>query len=93
MSRKTQSNTPRPSERKARAAEQPGPPTPLRKYYLAAAAFFFIGDILAIGTQSALSVVVFTILTLMMLWIAWRVDRIVENRRPTDRPSARDRPY
>ncbi|MEN0015680.1 MAG: hypothetical protein AAGC46_20090 [Solirubrobacteraceae bacterium] len=93
MPPKSQSSRPRPSERRTANAGGAKPATPLRKYYLAAAAFFFVGDILAISTESALSVVVFTILTLMMLWIAWRVDRFVEDRRPSDRPGARDRPY
>lgn len=92
MPPKSQSSRPRPSERRA-AAQSPKPEAPLRKFYLAAALFLFIGDILAIAKQQAVAVVIFTVLTLMMLWIAWRVDRFIENRRPSDRPASRDRPY
>ncbi|MDQ8046730.1 MAG: hypothetical protein REI11_19145, partial [Patulibacter sp.] len=87
---KSQSSRPRPSERRAANAGGGKPATPLRKYYLAAALFFFIGDVLAVSVSDPLAVVVFTVLTLMMLWIAWRVDRFIENRRPSDRPGARD---
>jgi hypothetical protein len=96
MSEKPQAKSkarPRPSERKSASGEQADVPTPLRKYYLAAALFFFIGDILAISTSAFVSTIVFTVLTLMMLWIAWRVDRFLENRRPRGTPSSRDRTY
>lgn len=93
MPPKPSSNTPRPSERRAAAKGAPADvPTPLRKYYLAAAAFLFVGDVLAIAKTQTVAVIIFSVLTLMMLWIAWRVDRIVENRRPSDRPSSK-RPY
>jgi hypothetical protein len=88
MSEKPKSKAkPRPSERKAQKAAEPE--TPLRKYYLLAALFFFVGDVAAIADEAFVSTIVFTVLTLMMLWIAWRVDRFIENRRPSDRPGAK----
>lgn len=59
-----------------------------RKYYLFAAAVFGVGAILAIigGAYGALAI--FVVLAMMMLWVQSRVDRFMEDRRPSGSPSA-----
>ncbi len=57
-----------------------------RKLYIFTAVIFAIGAVLAIVKQQAVAVAIFITLLLMMLWIQSRVDRLVEERRPADRP-------
>lgn len=61
-----------------------------RKYYILTAAIFTVGAILAIVKGQGVALVIFVGLTLMMLWIQSRVDRVIEDRRPSDRPGADD---
>lgn len=55
-----------------------------RKLYLFAAACFAIGAVLAIVQSKWNALVVFTVLLLMMLWIQWRVDKLLAERRPEE---------
>lgn len=55
-----------------------------RKLYLFAAACFAVGAVLAIVQTQWNAFVVFTILLLMMLWIQWRVDKLLAERRPDE---------
>ena len=61
-----------------------------RKYYLAAAAFFGIGAVLAIVGGDYTALFVFVVLCLTMLGIQARVDAWMENRRPSDRSGSGD---
>lgn len=63
--------------------------TTTRKLYILTAVIFTIGAVLAIVKTQTVALIIFASLTLMMLWIQSRVDRLVEDRRPADgaRPS------
>ena len=61
-----------------------------RKYYILSAVIFTVGAVLAVAKQQAVAVAIFFTLTLMMLWIQSRVDRVVEERHPSDHPEAQD---
>lgn len=61
-----------------------------RKLYIFTAVIFAIGAVLAIIEQQAVAVAIFVTLLLMFLWIQSRVDRIVEERRPADRPDRKN---
>ncbi|MDO9353680.1 MAG: hypothetical protein Q7T55_08290 [Solirubrobacteraceae bacterium] len=58
-----------------------------RKYYILSAVIFAIGAVLAGVKQQPVALAIFVGLLLMMLWIQSRVDRIVEERYPSDRDS------
>jgi uncharacterized membrane protein len=61
-----------------------------RKYYILSAAIFAIGAVLAVVKAQPVALGIFAGLFLMMLWIQSRVDRIVEERYPSDRESSGD---
>ena len=61
-----------------------------RKYYLATMVIFIIGAILAVIGGDTVALIVFIVLAGMMGWIQSRVDRAMEERRPTDRPGRGD---
>lgn len=53
-----------------------------RKLYLFAALCFAIGTVLSVVASSWGSFVIFLLLTASMLWIQWRVDVLIDQRRP-----------
>ena len=53
-----------------------------RKLYLFAALCFAIGAILAVVQGAWGSFAVFLVLLASMLWIQWRVDVLIDQRRP-----------
>lgn len=57
-----------------------------RKYYIATMAIFIVGAILAVIGRDTVALIVFIVLAGMMGWIQTRVDRAMEERRPSDRP-------
>lgn len=60
-----------------------------RKLYLFAAVCFSIGAVLAVVKGAWGSLLIFAVLAGTMLWIQWRVDTLMEQRRPDE--VARDR--